>query len=407
MATRPGPVPVTAAVVAGVLLAALGIVGGPAVRSTIGAGTSSVSLPGTGVVVAHAGDAGTLDAAGAADGAVVAIVSGVPTLTTVSTVTAYDPTTRHGEISVRVDAGGADVTALAAVDPGTAGQVLTVSDAGLPHWAAAAAGGSSLPDAAGVADGAVLVQVGGTQAWVGQPTTLAAQARAEAQRRRGPLVMRFPSASDYVSTSATTGSTTPMLKTSTSGVIVVYSTQAGSYASSYILHSGVNATRGFFLAISSGTGGDDLLIRSMSSSGNVDAWINSFVSTTGWHAVAWSIPSNGLSLRYSFDGGAVTASTPGTTPWPFTDRLPADAVTIGADGAGTGCQVPLAYIALWSSVLSDADLVTLSTSPSAGAPTLPSAPAWEWAAAAHAGAQSVTIGNARYDTTGSPRVWMP
>ena len=41
MATRPGPVPVTAAVVADVLLAALGIVGGPAVRSTIGAGTSS------------------------------------------------------------------------------------------------------------------------------------------------------------------------------------------------------------------------------------------------------------------------------------------------------------------------------------------------------------------------------
>lgn len=92
MATRPGPVPVTAAVVAGVLLAALGIVGGPAVRSTIGAGTSSVSLPGTGVVVAHAGDAGTLDAAGAADGAVVAIVSGVPTLTTVSTGTSQ-PTT--------------------------------------------------------------------------------------------------------------------------------------------------------------------------------------------------------------------------------------------------------------------------------------------------------------------------
>ena len=317
--------------------------------------------------------------------------------------------TRHGELAVAQDAGAADAVALAPVAPGTAGQVLTVSDAGLPHWAAAAAaaGGSSLPDAAGVSDGAVLVQVGGTQAWVGQPTTLAAQARAEAQRRRGPLVMRFPSASDYVSTSATTGSTTPMLKTSTSGVIVVYSTQAGSYASSYILHSGVNATRGFFLAISSGTGGDDLLIRSMSSSGNVDAWINSFVSTTGWHAVAWSIPSNGLSLRYSFDGGAVTASTPGTTPWPFTDRLPADAVTIGADGAGTGCHVPLAYIALWSSVLSDADLVTLSTSPSAGAPTLPSAPAWEWAAAAHAGAQSVTIGNARYDTTGSPRVWMP
>ena len=54
---------------------------------------------------------------------------------------AHDPTTRHGEIAVRVDAGGADVTALAAVDPGTTGQVLTVGDAGIPVWRAAAAGG--------------------------------------------------------------------------------------------------------------------------------------------------------------------------------------------------------------------------------------------------------------------------
>lgn len=47
---------------------------------------------------------------------------------------AHDPTTRHGELVVRVDAGGADVTALAPVDPGTVGQVLTVGDAGLPVW---------------------------------------------------------------------------------------------------------------------------------------------------------------------------------------------------------------------------------------------------------------------------------
>ncbi len=54
---------------------------------------------------------------------------------------AHDPTTRHGELAVRVDAGGADVTALAAVDPGTTGQVFTVGDAGIPVWRAAAAGG--------------------------------------------------------------------------------------------------------------------------------------------------------------------------------------------------------------------------------------------------------------------------
>jgi len=47
---------------------------------------------------------------------------------------AHDITTRHGELVVRVDAGGPDVTALAAVDPGTAGQVLTVGDAGVPVW---------------------------------------------------------------------------------------------------------------------------------------------------------------------------------------------------------------------------------------------------------------------------------
>jgi len=59
---------------------------------------------------------------------------------------AYDPTTRHGELAVRVDAGGADVTALAAVDPGTTGQVLTVGDAGVAVWRAPA---GALPSGTG------------------------------------------------------------------------------------------------------------------------------------------------------------------------------------------------------------------------------------------------------------------
>ena len=242
---------------------------------------------------------------------------------------------------------------------------------------------------------------------LGTPTTLAAQARAEAQRRRGPLAMVFPSSSDYVRSLSTDSPSTPAVGLSTSGVLVVRSIQAGGYANSFLLFSGVNATRGFFFAIPAGSGGARLLVRSMSASGNVDAFVPNFVATSGWHAVAWSIPADGLTLRYSLDGAAVATVTPGTTPWPWTARLAADPVYIGTDAATAGCPLPLAYAAVWSSVLSDADLVTLSTSPSAGAPTLPSAPAWEWAAAAHAGAQSVTIGNARYDTTGSPRVWMP
>ena len=66
---------------------------------------------------------------------------------------AHDVTTRHGEIAVRVDAGGADVTALAAVAPGTPAQVLTVSDSGVPVWRDPASGSvtaSQISDSTGV-----------------------------------------------------------------------------------------------------------------------------------------------------------------------------------------------------------------------------------------------------------------
>lgn len=321
MATRPGPVPVTAAVVAGVLLAALGIVGGPAVRSTIGAGTSSVSLPGTGVVVAHAGDAGTLDAAGAADGAVVAIVSGVPTLTTVSTGTS-------------------------------------------------------------------------------QPTTLAAQARAEAQRRRGALAMRSLGTAGTASASATTD-TTPTIMLSTSGVVVVYSPSAGGYSGQVFAQSGVWATRGWYLTAQ----GSAVRINLMQ--GTLQTVDLTAVGSIGWHAVAWSIPADGLSVRYSVDGGAVTTATPSSTPLTPVARSSSDTVYVATNGSGSGTLCGVAYLGLWESILSDGDLVTLSTSPSSGAPTLPSSPAWEWSAAAFAGTQAVTIDGVLHAITGSPQVWMP
>jgi len=52
--------------------------------------------------------------------------------------------TQHGALITAQDAGAADAVATVAVSPGTAGQVLTVSDAGLPHWAAAASGGPTV-----------------------------------------------------------------------------------------------------------------------------------------------------------------------------------------------------------------------------------------------------------------------
>lgn len=73
--------------------------------------------------------------------------------------------TQHGALVTAQDAGAADAVAAVAVAPGSVGQVLTMGDSGLPTWRAATGGGASLPDAAGVSDGAALVVAGGVQAW--------------------------------------------------------------------------------------------------------------------------------------------------------------------------------------------------------------------------------------------------
>jgi len=77
--------------------------------------------------------------------------------------------TQHGALITAQDAGAADAVAAVAISPGTVGQVLTVGDAGLPVWQAASGGGASLPDAAGVADGAALIAAGGAQVWTTMP----------------------------------------------------------------------------------------------------------------------------------------------------------------------------------------------------------------------------------------------
>lgn len=52
--------------------------------------------------------------------------------------------TAHGQLVTAVDAGAADAVALTVVAPGTTGQVLTVGDAGLPVWRAAASSGPTI-----------------------------------------------------------------------------------------------------------------------------------------------------------------------------------------------------------------------------------------------------------------------
>lgn len=243
---------------------------------------------------------------------------------------------------------------------------------------------------------------------LGTPTTLAAQAKLGSLLRRGPVTMRFPTTSDYVQAANTTGTTTPMLGLSTTLLVVFYAPTGGAFPGDYIIFTGSNATRGWFVALSNhGGGNDDLLIRSMASGGNKDAWINGVATTSGWHAVAFAIAADGATIRYSIDGAAAATVTP-SSALTFTARLDSDAVWIGRDSAGSGgCGAGVSYVALWSSILSDSDLVALTTTPGTyGAPSsLPSAPAWEWAAIA--GAPEVSVGGYRYTVSGSPRVWMP
>lgn len=83
---------------------------------------------------------------------------------------------QHGALVTAQDAGAADSVAAVAVSPGTAGQVLTVGDAGLPVWRApadpittigdlATGGDAGTTRLAVGADGSVLTSLGGRAQW--------------------------------------------------------------------------------------------------------------------------------------------------------------------------------------------------------------------------------------------------
>lgn len=69
--------------------------------------------------------------------------------------------TRHGQTLTAQDAGAPDAVAVVAVAPGTAGQVYTISDAGLPHWAAAAASSGVTVTTSYASDGTAANGAGG------------------------------------------------------------------------------------------------------------------------------------------------------------------------------------------------------------------------------------------------------
>jgi hypothetical protein len=241
------------------------------------------------------------------------------------------------------------------------------------------------------------------------PSTLAAQALLVAATRRGPVTMTGWTDSDCVAPIATPASgAQPLVTLSSSGVAVVYSSQAGGYATTHFFAShdptGPIPPRGFIM----GSSGSDISLVSITAAFPSANFAN-VVASVGWASVAWSIDGAGA-VRYSIGSGTGDGSAAGPAAGSLAALLPraADPVRIGC-GVYTGIAsaLPVSYLALWPSILSDADLVQLASSPASGAPVLPSAPAWEWAAAGHVGCGRVSIGADVYRLVGAPALWMP
>lgn len=279
---------------------------------------------------------------------------------------------------------------------------------------------SALPDAglqrlAIGADASVLTSINGVPTWraasggITTPTTLAGQQRLDTTLRRGPLATLGQSSGVGWYASTTASAAIPDIRRGTSGVTAVYSTQAGSYATAgYLVTRGSWGVRGFVLMAF----GNDLRIYPQNASGTTYVTLANAVASVGWHSVAWSISSDGATVRASVDGGGAASQTITSGPLAFVAPLTSDSPRVLFDGASGGSQIPVAYAALWTSVLSDADLALLSADPSEGAADIAAisggAPAWEWAAAPLLGLARTTIaGDTWVVTSTAPQVWMP
>lgn len=151
----------------------------------------------------------------------------------------------------------------------------------------------------------------------------------------------------------------------TSGkMMVTYSEPGGSFGSGFYIAGNTSASNKLRVALKGvNSGGDNL----------IDVTL-----TTGAHALA--IKYDGSNLKYSYDGAAVqTIATTGTYTAPS-----GSAVCYFGRWTGTGFGgdwQSLAWVRGFASAVADADLQTLSGSPSTYIPPVVSATvAWDWQA---------------------------
>lgn len=182
------------------------------------------------------------------------------------------------------------------------------------------------------------------------------------------------SSSNYWSLSGTC--TTGIPGKNTSGCLLFYARATGAsplYPNQHILGRG-NATNGIAIGTSSG----QLYLSAYNSSVETHQYIGGVTITAGVHCIAWSV-SNATpgAIRYSYDGGAAASASTLTFP----TLTSSSANTIGTLPStsipSSECPWILDYKLFEGSVLSDADLVSLSTSPGTTIPAIGTAFTWQ------------------------------
>lgn len=306
--TRPGPVPVTAAVVASVLVAAFALLSGGQKAATLGL-------------------------------------------------------TRHGALITAQDAGAADAVATVAVSPGTPGQVLTVSDAGLPHWAAASGGSSLSSLGPTVSTRAALHhwRLTGGSPWsdLGSgAATLTATGASWLTDRPGVSIWRggvvndgSPATGDRLSATTTIASGASLTLALTVGARLLPITWSGAKML-LIAWDGSTVTRNLLALLTSGA---DVLV----SSG-----VAGSTAVTSAVSVDWTIPHR-IVVTHNQSTGAIVLYVDGVALGSASDtgsRPALDRINVGGT-AGDAFSVPTALamvadVQVWTSTLTAAQVLT-------------------------------------------------
>lgn len=223
--------------------------------------------------------------------------------------------TQHGALITAQDAGAADAVAVVAVTPGTAGQVLTVSDAGLPHWAAASGGGAvTVEDMTGT--GWTTTAGASTSAtWSGGVLTLSAASGATGRvevERASPL-SSTAHAWDYAARIDVTAGDT----TSGTGYVLMYvASDVNNFVYYLLLQNGT--TRLVYRTAGADTSLGDVAGPSSGQRTGAQLWLRLRGDVSGRWVALWGVGSSGSlptvwTRTHAADVAGLAAAVPATS----------------------------------------------------------------------------------------------